>query len=182
MIAFNIRVPKNLGAKFPIVCLALWWGNVMCRYSKIWIICARRPCVEGDRDLPWNVLWQSKVLFFNVLNTKSSDTHLSILFSEWDPSLRTSYVIRQGRIRHGGAQWRMTYTSYVIRQGRIRHGGAQWRMTYTLYVIRHWEWRPWRMTYDVFWRMRQRIRLRREEADTADRGGYNMYTYVLAIL
>ena len=80
----------------------------------------------------------------------------------------TSYVIRQGRIRHGGAQWRMTYTSYVIR--------------HTSYVIRHWEWRPWRMTYDVFWRMRQRIRLRREEADTADRGGYNMYTYVLAIL
>ena len=48
LIAFDIHVPKNLGAKFPIVCLALWQGDVMCRYSKIWIICAKCPCVEGD--------------------------------------------------------------------------------------------------------------------------------------
>ena len=51
----------------------------MCRYSKIWIIRAGCPCVKGDRDLPWNVLWQSKVLFFSVSNTKSSDTHLKFL-------------------------------------------------------------------------------------------------------
>ena len=70
MIAFNICVPENLGVKFPIICLALWRGDVMHRYSKIWIIRTGCPCVEGDRDLPWNVLWQSKVLFFTFAGHK----------------------------------------------------------------------------------------------------------------
>src|SRR5258705_7469845 len=68
MIAFNACVPEDLGAKFPIVSLVLWEGNVMCCDSKAWIVCTGCPCIESDRDLAWNILQNSKS-YLVVLNT-----------------------------------------------------------------------------------------------------------------
>ena len=60
MITFDARVPEDLGAKFPIVSLILWRGNVMCCDSKVWIVRTGCPCIESDRDLAWNILRNSK--------------------------------------------------------------------------------------------------------------------------
>ena len=84
--------------------------------------------------------------------------NLSILFQESAPSLRTSYVMHQGCICHGGAQWHMKYgacMSYVMRQWHIHHRGSSMRYdVWRMYVIRHASTAhmPWRELNEV-WRI-----------------------------